>query len=55
MTNKFTGEPAGYGFINFDSDQVNIFAFVISGDYKAPPPPPPRTGRGGGKNINFEN
>ena len=19
MTNKFTGEPAGYGFINFDS------------------------------------
>ena len=24
MTNKFTGEPAGYGFINFDSDQRAI-------------------------------
>ena len=24
MTNKFTGEPAGYGFINFDSDQTAI-------------------------------
>ena len=26
MTNKFTGEPAGYGFINFDSDQTAIIA-----------------------------
>ena len=25
MSNKFTGEPAGYGFVNFDSDQGNIF------------------------------
>lgn len=27
MSNKFTGEPAGYGFVNFDSDQENIFIF----------------------------
>merc|ERR1719427_1699837 len=26
MTNKFTGEPAGYGFVNFDSDQSAIIA-----------------------------
>ena len=26
MTNKFTGEPAGYGFVNFDSDQTAIIA-----------------------------
>jgi hypothetical protein len=26
MTNKFTGEPAGYGFINFDNDQENVIA-----------------------------
>ena len=24
MTNKFTGEPAGYGFINFESDHRAI-------------------------------
>ena len=25
MTNKTTGEPAGYGFVNFDSDQESVF------------------------------
>ena len=26
MTNKSTGEPAGFGFINFDSDSTAIIA-----------------------------
>ena len=28
MINKLTGEPAGYGFINFDSDQTILYISI---------------------------
>jgi hypothetical protein len=41
MTNKFTGEPAGYGFINFDSDQTAIIAMHRMGGKIIPNSNPP--------------
>jgi len=41
MTNKFTGEPAGYGFINFDSDQTAIIAMHRLGGKIIPNSNPP--------------
>jgi len=41
MTNKFTGEPAGYGFINFDSDQTAIVAMHRLGGKIIPNSNPP--------------
>jgi len=41
MTNKFTGEPAGYGFINFDSDQTAIIAMHRLGGKIIPNSAPP--------------
>jgi len=41
MTNKFTGEPAGYGFINFDSDQTAIIAMHRMGGKIIPTSNPP--------------
>lgn len=41
MTNKFTGEPAGYGFINFDSDQKAIFVMHRLGGKVIPNSNPP--------------
>lgn len=41
MTNKFTGEPAGYGFINFDNDQTAIVAMHRLGGKIIPNSNPP--------------
>jgi len=41
MTNKYTGEPAGYGFINFDSDQTAIIAMHRLGGKIIPNSNPP--------------
>jgi len=41
MTNKFTGEPAGYGFINFDSDQRAILTMHRLGGKVIPNSNPP--------------
>jgi len=41
MTNKFTGEPSGYGFINFDSDQTAIIAMHRLGGKIIPQSNPP--------------
>jgi len=41
MTNKFTGEPAGYGFINFDSDQRAIITMHKLGGKVIPNSNPP--------------
>jgi len=41
MTNKFTGEPAGYGFINFDSDQGAILTMHRLGGKVIPNSNPP--------------
>merc|ERR1719357_1262679 len=41
MTNKFTGEPAGYGFINFDCDQTAIIAMHRLGGKIIPNSAPP--------------
>jgi len=41
MTNKFTGEPAGYGFVNFDSDQTAIIAMHRLGGKIIPNSNPP--------------
>ena len=41
MTNKFTGEPSGYGFINFDSDQTAIIAMHRLGGKIIPHSNPP--------------
>ena len=41
MTNKFTGEPAGYGFINFDSDQRAILTMHKLGGKVIPNSNPP--------------
>jgi len=41
MTNKSTGEPAGYGFINFDSDQTAIVAMHRLGGKIIPNSNPP--------------
>lgn len=41
MTNKFTGEPAGYGFINFDSDQRAILTMHRLGGKVIPNSAPP--------------
>ena len=41
MTNKFTGEPAGYGFINFDSDQRAILTMHKLGGKVIPNSIPP--------------
>jgi len=41
MSNKFTGEPAGYGFINFDSDQTAIVAMHRLGGKIIPNSNPP--------------
>jgi RNA recognition motif-containing protein len=41
MTNKFTGEPAGYGFVNFDSDQKAIYVMHRLGGKVIPNSNPP--------------
>jgi len=41
MNNKFTGEPAGYGFINFDSDQKAIYVMHRLGGKVIPNSNPP--------------
>lgn len=41
MTNKFTGEPAGYGFINFESDQRAILTMHRLGGKVIPNSNPP--------------
>jgi RNA recognition motif-containing protein len=41
MTNKFTGEPAGYGFINFDSDQRAVLTMHRLGGKVIPNSNPP--------------
>ena len=41
MTNKFTGEPAGYGFINFDFDQRAILTMHKLGGKVIPNSNPP--------------
>ena len=41
MNNKFTGEPAGYGFINFESDQKAIFVMHRLGGKVIPNSNPP--------------
>jgi len=41
MTNKFTGEPAGYGFVNFESDQTAIVAMHRLGGKIIPNSNPP--------------
>ncbi|TRY63877.1 hypothetical protein TCAL_00883 [Tigriopus californicus] len=41
MTNKFTGDPAGYGFINFDSDQKAIYVMHRLGGKVIPNSDPP--------------
>ena len=41
MTNKFTGEPAGYGFINFDSNQRAILTMHRLGGKVIPNSNPP--------------
>jgi len=41
MTNKFTGEPAGYGFINFDSDQRAVLTMHKLGGKAIPNSNPP--------------
>ncbi len=41
MNNKFTGEPAGYGFINFESDQKAIFVMHRLGGKVIPGSNPP--------------
>jgi len=41
MSNKATGEPAGYGFINFDSDQTAIVAMHRLGGKIIPNSNPP--------------
>jgi hypothetical protein len=41
MSNKFTGEPAGYGFVNFDSDQTAIVAMHRLGGKIIPNSNPP--------------
>jgi len=41
MTNKFTGQPAGYGFINFDCDQTAIIAMHRLGGKMIPNSNPP--------------
>jgi len=41
MTNKTTGEPAGYGFVNFDSDQTAIVAMHRLGGKIIPNSNPP--------------
>lgn len=41
MTNKFTGEPAGYGFINFDSDHRAVLAMHRLGGKVIPNSNPP--------------
>ncbi len=41
MNNKFTGEPAGYGFINFESDQKAIFVMHRLGGKVIPGSSPP--------------
>lgn len=41
MTNKSTGEPAGYGFVNFDSDQTAIVAMHRLGGKIIPNSNPP--------------
>jgi len=49
MSNKATGEPAGYGFINFDSNQTAIVAMQRLGGKIIPNSNPPirvrQTGR----------
>jgi len=41
MTNRFTGEPAGYGFINFESDQRAILTMHRLGGKVIPNSNPP--------------
>jgi len=41
MSNKATGEPAGYGFINFDSNQTAIVAMQRLGGKIIPNSNPP--------------
>ncbi len=41
MNNKFTGEPAGYGFINFESDQKAIYVMHRLGGKVIPNSNPP--------------
>lgn len=41
MTNKFTGEPAGYGFINFDSDHRAVLTMHRLGGKVIPNSNPP--------------
>jgi len=41
MTNKFTGEPSGYGFINFESDQTAVIAMHRLGGKVIPHSNPP--------------
>ena len=41
MNNKFTGEPAGYGFINFENDQKAIFVMHRLGGKVIPNSNPP--------------
>jgi hypothetical protein len=41
MNNKFTGEPAGYGFINFETDQKAIYVMHRLGGKVIPNSNPP--------------